>query len=168
MFGDFTLPSAIPKSSRISLVQFPLSEFESSSMDVNTFEKFWNAQSGLSPLLYFDLLRNTVCFTAESVLNQWNSRVHRILVSTLAIHSATEPPSISSIVPATLFAELYTVYRIMSEHSIPLADQLLTIPPYYKHSSSRSWRDQLCQRGHRSLCPQSSNCSIPLSPIALH
>ena len=51
------------------------------------------------------------------------SRVHRILVSTLAIHSATEPPSISSIVPASLFAELY---RIMSEYSLPLADQLQT------------------------------------------
>ena len=92
-------------------------------MDVNAFVKFLNAQSGSSPLLYFDLLRNTVCFTAEPVLNQWNSRVHRILVSTLAIHSATEPPSNSSIVPASLFAELY---RIMLEHSLPLVVQLQT------------------------------------------
>ena len=90
------------------------------------------------------------------------SRVHRILVSTLAIHSATEPPSISSIVPAFLFAELC---RIMSEYSLSLADKL-------QHSSkqlqTRIWRDQFFQRCHRSLCPQSSSYFNPLSPIALH
>lgn len=125
MFGDFIIPSAISKSC-ISLVNFLISETdrESSSTDhVNNFEQFLTAQCGTSSLLYFDLLRNTVTFVTECILNHWNSIAHRIACCTLGIVSSpSDVPSVLTIAfPLSLFVDLY---RIVLDHSIPLGDQV--------------------------------------------
>lgn len=124
MFGDATAAQNIPNSSHSLLVHLPISEFESSLTDVNPFEKFLTAQSESSPVLYFDLLSNTVAFATEYILHCWNSRVHRLLTSTLCIYStasASQPSALLSAFPLSHFVELY---RIVSEHSLPLADQI--------------------------------------------